>query len=190
MQLTPDKSDISFLNFTSSNSTQPHIDQTNQISPPSTSSQVTKPHKSITMSSGTPAKRAKRRLQRKERRREAAREAERRKTSGESMPDSPAETIFDNYGGWRDFLLPRWTKNDRRKYRKAKQKQRKYGACPMHNEDDGWKWVNGMIQKTQEAGIREGTVYAFNAKDWEPPCICRRNFVARLRGALRRARQI
>jgi hypothetical protein len=140
------------------------------------------------MSSGSPAKRAKRRLQLKEKRREAAREAERRKISGEPMPDSPAGTIFDDYSGWRDLLLPRWTKKDRRKYRKAKQKRRKYGPCPMHNEDDRWKWVNGMIRKTQEAGIRNGRVYAFNAKDWESPCICMRNFVARLRGALGRPR--
>jgi hypothetical protein len=44
-QITLDKPDISFLNFTSSNSTQPHIHETNKISPPSTSSQVTQPHK-------------------------------------------------------------------------------------------------------------------------------------------------
>jgi hypothetical protein len=44
-QMTLDKPDIPFLDFTSSNSTQPHSHETNQISPPSTSSQVTQPHK-------------------------------------------------------------------------------------------------------------------------------------------------
>jgi hypothetical protein len=44
-QMRLDKPDIPFLNFTSSNSTQPHIHETNQISPASTSSQVTQPDK-------------------------------------------------------------------------------------------------------------------------------------------------